>query len=147
MRGRTPIHLSGSQIVWYNYMATPPPYSPRPTYSSIPLRMLPPPPYQENIYEELRPSPRGPPSPSSLTDLELRVDQLSARLHQLQLQGRPRHRPACSTRQSPPPTWGQIKSLTEKAKGLVYSQHLPMTSDRLFVAMLAMIATQSSSDN
>ena len=41
------------------------------------------------------------------------------------------------------PTWGQIKTLTNKAENLVSQQGMPRNPENIFVAMLALLAFAS----
>uniref|UniRef100_A0A8D2JSB9 Rec21/ENK19 domain-containing protein n=1 Tax=Sciurus vulgaris TaxID=55149 RepID=A0A8D2JSB9_SCIVU len=45
---------------------------------------------------------------------------------------------------SSPPTWGQIKNLTNKAENVIESQGVPVTPATMFMAMLAVVNCQSS---
>ncbi|XP_047422476.1 pyrin domain-containing protein 3-like isoform X1 [Sciurus carolinensis] len=45
---------------------------------------------------------------------------------------------------SSPPTWGQIKNLTNKAENVIESQGVPVTPATMFMAMLAVVSCQSS---
>uniref|UniRef100_A0A8D2DC63 Rec21/ENK19 domain-containing protein n=1 Tax=Sciurus vulgaris TaxID=55149 RepID=A0A8D2DC63_SCIVU len=43
---------------------------------------------------------------------------------------------------SSPPTWGQIKNLTNKAENVIESQGVPVTPATVFMAMLAVVSCQ-----
>ncbi|XP_058514696.1 endogenous retrovirus group K member 8 Rec protein-like [Ochotona princeps] len=80
-------------------------------------------------------------------DLSATEEFLPILMSGLQLRPPPTSHPqAASTRRVSPPTWGQIKALTSSAQRLVISQQRPCTPDNLFVAMLAILTIQSSSD-
>lgn len=49
-------------------------------------------------------------------------------------------------RVNPMPTWGQLKKLTREAEGLVQRTGNKLSSETMFLAMLALIAMQSSSE-
>ena len=42
-----------------------------------------------------------------------------------------------------PPTWGQIKTLTNQAENLISQQGMPRGPENIFVAMLALLAFTS----
>ncbi|XP_033035204.1 endogenous retrovirus group K member 21 Rec protein-like [Trachypithecus francoisi] len=50
------------------------------------------------------------------------------------------------TRRAEPPTWGQLKKLTQKAEGVVQQAGQPKTPLTLFLAMLAVVNCQSAGD-
>ncbi|XP_030783568.1 endogenous retrovirus group K member 21 Rec protein-like [Rhinopithecus roxellana] len=50
------------------------------------------------------------------------------------------------TRRAEPPTWGQLKKLTQKAEGVVQQAGQPKTPLTLFLAMLAIVNCQSAGD-
>lgn len=47
------------------------------------------------------------------------------------------------TRPAQPPTWEQLKHLTPEGENMVQRQGLPITSKRLFLAMLAIVTIQA----
>nr|XP_037846148.1 pyrin domain-containing protein 3-like [Chlorocebus sabaeus] len=48
------------------------------------------------------------------------------------------------THRAEPPTWGQLKKLTQEAEGVVQQAGQPKTSLTLFLAMLAVVNCQSA---
>ena len=61
--------------------------------------------------------------------------------------GRKRRRPARRTRQSDPPTWGQLKKLVAQAQKLVTAQRTPFTPMTVFLAVLAVLSSSAQADD
>ena len=58
--------------------------------------------------------------------------------------GRKRRHPARSTRQSDPPTWGQLKKLVAQVQELVTAQRTSFTPMTMFLAMLAALSATAA---
>ncbi|XP_033060352.1 endogenous retrovirus group K member 8 Rec protein-like [Trachypithecus francoisi] len=50
------------------------------------------------------------------------------------------------TQRAEPPTWGQLKKLTQEAEGVVQQAGQPKTPLTLFLAMLTIVNCQSAGD-
>ncbi|XP_036127349.1 periphilin-1-like [Molossus molossus] len=50
------------------------------------------------------------------------------------------------TQQAHPPTWGQLKKLTQEAENALCRLNQPLNSANLLLAMMAVVTCQSSSD-
>ena len=60
---------------------------------------------------------------------------------------RPPGRPACATQQASIPTWGQIKMLCHQLQGIASLQGSPVSPERVFIAMLALLSCQVSASS
>lgn len=78
------------------------------------------------------PDPGSPDTPDSLTPKTAKINLSSQQ--------------AQSTKKALFPTWGQIKKLTSEAETLVSAGGHQPTPEALFLAMLALLACQSSSE-
>lgn len=51
------------------------------------------------------------------------------------------------SRQPQLPTWGQLRRLVTEGENMVQRQGLPMTPERLFLAMLSIVTMQSTTES
>ena len=55
--------------------------------------------------------------------------------------------PTQATQQAPIPTWGQIKTLCHQAQGIASLQGSPVSPEKVFIAMLALLSCQVSTSS
>nr|XP_044996684.1 pyrin domain-containing protein 3-like [Jaculus jaculus] len=87
------------------------------------------------------------PTPASAEEMEESTLTTAFVHFQLSPQQQQRVPRSAATRSGVMPSWGQLKALAEGAHSLVAAAHLPPSAPNLFVAMLSLLAAESSSDN
>ncbi|KAJ1063273.1 hypothetical protein K5549_014176 [Capra hircus] len=110
-----------------------------------PLPLLPPP------AREMLPTPR---QLTSETPDEQGMDPPTKQMSQLHIQDvtppdplARKNMPGCptqATQQAPIPTWGQIKTLCHQAQGIASLQGSPVSPEKVFIAMLALLSCQGN---
>ena len=104
----------------------------------VSFHRMPNPPYGSQTDSSDRPRPSGRQRLAKKRKSEQEERALAARMKKLSLSP-PQ---AAATRALLVPTWGQLKKLTREAEGMVQRTGKTLSSETMFLAMLALVATQ-----
>ncbi|XP_066130173.1 uncharacterized protein [Saccopteryx bilineata] len=110
-----------------------------------PPYLLPPPPYTPSSPEKTSVPPASSVTSQQRSSRSSRYNLVTPGIHRLSLQGArqpPYQRMARSTRTVNPPTWGQLKALSERADSICRQQNIKRNSVNMFIAMLAVLSIQ-----